>query len=301
MIGALIGAGASLLGGYLNNKAQAKAAEASNAAAERNAERNIELQKEFAQSGIRWKVEDAQKAGIHPLAALGAQTVSFTPQTVGHTARQPDYSHLASAGQDIGRAIDSTRSASERVQHLQTGILEANLEGARLDNDIKRARIASALATGSAGNPPMASMSGNSDLPGQGNVPAKIKGPQITVETRRDVASGEKPAHVPGHGPSVAYVKNNTGGYTPIIPPEMAESIESDPVGALDWTIRNRMLPNVYSVDPPPIPRQKGQVVVWSTARQQWEVVSKEEAKRYGIQTPPATPFTPPWERWFRK
>lgn len=37
---------------------------------------NEKLQREFAQQGIQWKVQDAKHAGIHPLAALGAVTPS---------------------------------------------------------------------------------------------------------------------------------------------------------------------------------------------------------------------------------
>ena len=43
------------------------------------ADKNIKYQKQFAQHGIRWKVEDAKAAGLHPLYALGANTHSFTP------------------------------------------------------------------------------------------------------------------------------------------------------------------------------------------------------------------------------
>jgi len=40
---------------------------------------NIQLQKDFAQHGIRWRVEDAKAAGIHPLAAVGAAGASYSP------------------------------------------------------------------------------------------------------------------------------------------------------------------------------------------------------------------------------
>ena len=58
-LGSAIGAVGSLIGGNI---------------ASNNANKQYEMQKEFAQNGIRWKVADAKAAGIHPLAALGAQT-----------------------------------------------------------------------------------------------------------------------------------------------------------------------------------------------------------------------------------
>lgn len=46
------------------------------------AQRNEDLQREFAQMGIRWRVEDAKAAGLHPLYALGAQPIPVTPTQV---------------------------------------------------------------------------------------------------------------------------------------------------------------------------------------------------------------------------
>lgn len=42
------------------------------------ARENIRLQKEFAQNSRQWAVEDAKKAGLHPLYALGGGT-TYTP------------------------------------------------------------------------------------------------------------------------------------------------------------------------------------------------------------------------------
>lgn len=61
-----------------------------------NTEANIQQQREFAQKGIRWRVSDAKKAGIHPLFALGANTASFSPV----------------AGPDYGGAVGDVMSAA---------------------------------------------------------------------------------------------------------------------------------------------------------------------------------------------
>ncbi|AXH75053.1 MAG: DNA pilot protein [Microviridae sp.] len=42
-------------------------------------QREYERQKEFAQNSIQWRVADAQRAGIHPLAALGGQGINYSP------------------------------------------------------------------------------------------------------------------------------------------------------------------------------------------------------------------------------
>lgn len=145
MLGALIGAATSVAGGLLGAKSQKEA----NRAAEAQNERNIALQKEFAQSGIQWKVKDAERAGVHPLYALGANTTSFQPTNVGGGAT--DFGFLGDAGQNIGRAIDATRSTPASAMALQLGKIQ--LEGAQLDNDLKRTQLASAMATNMQGHP----------------------------------------------------------------------------------------------------------------------------------------------------
>lgn len=46
---------------------------------EQFAREQIALQREFAQHGVRWRVEDAVAAGLHPLFALGANVPQFSP------------------------------------------------------------------------------------------------------------------------------------------------------------------------------------------------------------------------------
>jgi len=73
-------------------------------------------QKQFAQHGIRWKVEDAIKAGLHPLAALGVQTASFSPVSVGNPVS--DITNMASMGQNLFSSLTSGASAEEKEIQL---------------------------------------------------------------------------------------------------------------------------------------------------------------------------------------
>lgn len=70
---------------------------------------NLAYQKEFAKHGIQWRVEDAKAAGISPLAALGANTVSYTPQYIG--GRDAGMSNM---GQNIARAINTIEARETR-------------------------------------------------------------------------------------------------------------------------------------------------------------------------------------------
>lgn len=155
MLGNLIAAGSSLIGGLFNRNAAADAAEKANAIAERNAERNIELQKQFAQEGIRWKVADAKAAGIHPLYALGANTTSFSPVSVGSPSGGYDSSlgsAMASAGQDLSRAINSTRTAPERADAFSKTVQDMTVTKMGLENELLASKVA---LQKQALNPPM--------------------------------------------------------------------------------------------------------------------------------------------------
>lgn len=109
---------------------------------------NIEAQREFAQQGIRWKVNDALAAGVHPLAALGASTTSFSPVQVGG-GQQTDFSGM---GQDFGRAIESMMQKDEKAQRRADEASKLAIEKAGLENDILRAELNSKIATRGAGS-----------------------------------------------------------------------------------------------------------------------------------------------------
>lgn len=154
-LGPALGAAASVVGGMFSRDAQ-RDANAANAAA---AQQNIKLQKQFAQEGIRWKVEDARAAGIHPLYALGASTNSFAPVSVGAVPESGLGAGIANAGQDLSRAINATRTGPERIE--ASAISKLQMEGLALDNDIKRATYASAVQRLQQNqNPPIPSVGG---------------------------------------------------------------------------------------------------------------------------------------------
>lgn len=121
-----IGAGANLLGGFLGSQ-RAEEARAQNAM----------MQTVFAKNGIRWRVADAEAAGIHPLYALGASTSNFAPSSVG----DPLGAGIAAAGQDVSRAIMAGQSAEERSSTFAQTMMANQLERGSLQNDLLRLQI----------------------------------------------------------------------------------------------------------------------------------------------------------------
>ncbi len=248
MLPALIAAGASLAGGFMNSKANKQAAKAT----ERNAVRNIELQKEFAQSGIQWKADDARKAGIHPLYAMGASTASFTPQTIGAVPDTSMGTAVASAGQDISSSINRTRTPSQRITAYTETAQKLTLQKMGLENQMLGAQLAKINASQ---NPPMPTGGNDWLVPGQsgsGQATLKVPLPQTGYNPSAPHTEG-------GAVADVGYARTKTG-YVPIPSTDVKERIEDNTIQEILWAIRNNLAPMLLpsAESPPNAPTEKG-------------------------------------------
>lgn len=161
----IIGAGASLLGGLFNKNSSDEA----NRINQENARENLAFQREAANNGISWKVADAKRAGIAPLAALGASTFSPSPVSVGAVGDVSFGTALANAGQNLGRAIDSTRSSKDKVDAFTASTQALTLQRMGLENEILASNLRSVRQAGA--TPPM---------PSGGRTPQLVDGQSAT-------------------------------------------------------------------------------------------------------------------------
>lgn len=99
-------------------------------------EKQEDMQAKFARNAIQWKVKDAEKAGVHPLYALGAPTMSYSPVSIGGA------SNFAEVGQDIGRAIGAGTPKAGQISAYEAQVQKLNLQGMGLDNEYKAAQLA---------------------------------------------------------------------------------------------------------------------------------------------------------------
>lgn len=142
-LGGIVGGVGSLLGGVLGNKSQGSA----NAANLAFAREQLEYQKELHKNQIQWKVEDAKKAGLHPLAGLGVSPSSFSP--ISGSAVGSDYSYLGNALHDMGQDIDrsilnaKTREEQKDALRLQNESIALDMRGKDLNNQILESELAS--------------------------------------------------------------------------------------------------------------------------------------------------------------
>lgn len=85
------------------------------------ASRNADLQREFAQYGIRWRVEDAKAAGLHPMYALTGGGAAFSPNPIvmpGHTQSTP-------SGGGFGNAFEKALTSFFAAQQKKDDVISA--------------------------------------------------------------------------------------------------------------------------------------------------------------------------------
>lgn len=218
ILGSLISAGASILGGVLGRNSANDA---------------LDQQREFAKHGIRWKVEDAKAAGIHPLFALGAPPTPFS-MPVGN-----DFgAGIAAAGQDIGRAIDARRTAPERTQ---ARIDALSVERAQLENDLLRSQISKINQAGHP--PPLPSATDNPVIVGQGNASPSNPNviPQYATPTSSQIG---RPGQEAGAVADYHFSRTPSGNYAVVPSQDVKNRIEDQLIPELSWFVRNNVIPS---------------------------------------------------------
>lgn len=220
MLSSIIGAAASIAGGLLGNSAAKKAQKAQNARED---------------STLVRRVADGKAAGISKMAAIGSPTMSMPAINTGG-----NFDFLGNAGQNIARAVTTNQSPASQTDALTRAGQAVQVEGLQLDNDIKRAQLASIVATSTQpGNAPGAG--GPYAIPGQ---PYAVPQPERELKTKTDIGSPGEPAIVPGRTPEVMLSDTVSGGTSPILPPAMQEALESQGMLAqAQYFMRNGLMP----------------------------------------------------------
>lgn len=106
MLSSIISGIGSIVGGFFGKSAQDK---------------QMDMQKEYAQNRVQWTAQDARKAGIHPLAALGgAGAPSYQP-----IGGNPIGQGIAAGAAAIGKGVDPVSKSVIDVNSAQADLLRA--------------------------------------------------------------------------------------------------------------------------------------------------------------------------------
>lgn len=253
-LGSIVSAVGSIAGGILKGNS-----------AQNVAGMNYEAQKEFAQNGIRWKVEDAKRAGIHPLYALGASTQGYSPSG-GYTGDYGISDAAAHFGQGYERAQQAKMTKEERdKQDVRDAIQDMaaleDLNQKRRMNDAQ-IRLANseifrnfALSTNAlrqTGLPPAMPGGLGGVIAGQGNSYATG---QTTPEIS-SVVTSEKgtPSVQAGSPPDVRFYRTLSGGRAPLPTEDAGDAMDAALGAGLQWSFRNNLVPwlaNFFPINDP--------------------------------------------------
>lgn len=128
--GDFLGAGLGLVGGLIGNNQRNSQFQQQQLLAQQQ----FQFQMDAAREGIRWRVDDAKKAGISPLVALGAPTFNPSVSMGGLPSMENPLAGmgdaLGRAGQDISAAVGRTMTDQEKAA--------AAIASAKLANDTRQ-------------------------------------------------------------------------------------------------------------------------------------------------------------------
>lgn len=242
-------------------------------------------QKEFAQHGIRWRVEDAIRAGLNPEAVLGTSGASYSPSAT-FSAGQPSYSDrdraidsITAMGQNAYRSIASTMTAEEKTfKRLQLMSLQQDVINKGIQNDILKTRW---------------DQLNGPDFPGSNyNVPGQSNSGSVEIKPQQVTSTDRVFRHAEPHAIADTGWARTSTGLTPVPAKDMKERIEDQFAPEMVWAARNYLDPNKHHKGKPIHLLKKefpGAIdLEWSTINLEWRPVYpgrktfKQKVKEWG-------------------
>jgi hypothetical protein len=207
-------------------------------------EQQLQYQKDFAQQGVTWRVADAKKAGIHPLAALGANTISYAPMYMGADGYNPQSSFQSTMGANLATKFLS--GMNKEVAKLELAMAKEKLRGVQIENDLLLKQLDGIQTNvdtqvGKDGH-------GYSLLPDnyQSNGVAS-DGVRLTQLQRTISPDPDHEHQEVGNLASVGHAKNSDGSLSTIPSNDMKQRIEDMMLLELPWAFDNIARPMVES------------------------------------------------------
>lgn len=102
------------------------------------AQQQAQFNQDYVKNAMQWRVEDAKKAGVHPMAALGFSSPSYSAVSAPSA---PGYAMGNSIDPlEFGQSLNYAATKGKDKQQ-QADMVNLQLEGLMLDNEYKRAQI----------------------------------------------------------------------------------------------------------------------------------------------------------------
>lgn len=242
--------------------------------------RSLDAQREAAQNAVQWRMADAEKAGIHPMYALGMQPVNVSPVSVfgggvgapppsetvlGHGAMAPTLRD--NMGQNITRSLMKMLNKEERAAAADEKIYRRQqMRSNELDIMMKEAELAK-LQKDQLGPPaPSAkTLSDGSSFRSGATLPIPIDKSSRGMTVDRQA--------------SMTYTENADGSIVPRASKDVGESLENEGLPAqIGHFVTNRLIPTITNKPPGPPPKSPAPGV-WYT----WHFGAWQPTDKYGM------------------
>ena len=257
-------------------------------------DRQRQQQQRVTEEYPSWVVEGARRAGLHPLAVLGANPGSGGSISMGDMGGSyRDSSWLNDVGQGIGRAAGAlvdrkTRAQQEAYNEAKMGL---DLENAKLQNELiqsnikvnefdmlrQAARDAERAINNQQQVPTFPVGRNGAVIDGQGDSTTsslfKVKPAELVANDPQRFAAEA------GSVPEIRFSRTSDGGYAPMRSQALEEALEDDWLGSLGWNLRNRLAPNLYDASDaaPPDSYLPSREYEWvfNVPKQAWYAIKK--------------------------
>lgn len=247
-VGAVIGSGlGGSVGGAVDGNQVNKQAQGYYNQQMAFAQQQAQFQQDYAKHVMEWRVEDAKNAGVHPMAALGISNPSYSPVSAPSAPQIYDsgaFDTGSTFGQSLNRASMQAKTTEQQQQAATLGFQQLGLQnkGLELDNQFKAlqiAQLASELQRNAASSAPVPSLTGQVSGGIDGQLDSLVSPEPMRTTPHTD--TGKEP----GSNPSVGWLQNPDGTFSPVMSDEAKNRLEDDLVGELLWSGRNRVMPHL--------------------------------------------------------
>lgn len=92
--------------------------------------------RQYVQNAIQWRVADAKKAGVHPMAALGISSPQYSAASLPSIPSDSGSIDPMEFGQSLNYAATKAKDRQQQAQ-----MVDLQMKGLELDNEYKQAQI----------------------------------------------------------------------------------------------------------------------------------------------------------------
>lgn len=200
-------------------------------------DKQFDYQQAILQNQIQWRAEDARKAGLHPLAALGAASMSFNPSMVGGYGNKQSslLERMGRAGQDIGAALNKLGGVTQR----QFDVLRLAQEREKLDNmKLQNVGLRNQIYQNSRQTVGSTPLERHLGITGQDSPPAVSAAQAAAIYEPPTISTSKRPGVQSGTQPLERDVINVNGNLERFPTQNMSDTMESSPYHGMKYFLR---------------------------------------------------------------